>query len=443
MDEKKSLHQTPPAPQPLGVPSTNLQKTVTAQLSGGALPTPPKHPDLGSTGSAAEARPENLQALRTFKDDIARATKEKKISTVGAAIAENEKRLEGVKKTEERLKAQEEFRRAQEELREAQAIRAQDARKREAEDRDARAMRHEQEIKETTRSWQDEEARRKAEILKREEELRAAEHRLKEKERQERHPAQIDRATPVEAERRARGQKTLVASILLVLLGGVLGGGGYLYYEYKHGERNDAPFRFSSLIVANVEEEFVLDGRDGATLQRGLREKAEVVGIAVGEVAHIYITEYAAGSRRIVNGPEFFEALETRAGMPLIRSLEAPWGFGAYQGTTRDVFLILKTSYFEGAFAEMLAWEKTMGADLAVLMGIEEPSAGSSSNRPERSGLFEDRIIDNQDARVLYGDGGNNVLFYAFLDKETILITSSEEAFKELVSRLNSARVVR
>jgi hypothetical protein len=49
---------------------------------------------------------------------------------------------------------------------------------------------------------------------------------------------------------------------------------------------------------------------------------------------------------------------------------------------------------------------------------------------------FKDVFINNKDARVLTDNNNNPLLYYLFIDKENFVITQSEDAIKEVISRL-------
>ncbi|MGM3243131.1 hypothetical protein, partial [Bacillus cereus group sp. Bc237] len=47
-----------------------------------------------------------------------------------------------------------------------------------------------------------------------------------------------------------------------------------------------------------------------------------------------------------------------------------------------------------------------------------------------------DMVVNNKDARVLYGENREGLLYYAFVNKNNIVITSSLDALKEVITRL-------
>ena len=97
-----------------------------------------------------------------------------------------------------------------------------------------------------------------------------------------------------------------------------------------------------------------------------------------------------------------------------------------------NLFLIFETKDSSIAYASMLTWEKTLTSDMFILFDIN--ISGVNNNLLEKS--FKDVVINNKDARVLYDNNGNGILYYVFVNKNKLIITDSKEAIDEIVSRL-------
>ena len=52
-------------------------------------------------------------------------------------------------------------------------------------------------------------------------------------------------------------------------------------------------------------------------------------------------------------------------------------------------------------------------------------------------------MIVNKDVRILRDDNGNMILLYGIVDKETIIITVNDTAFKEIITRLNKEKTLK
>ncbi|MFZ2150018.1 MAG: hypothetical protein WAV15_02585 [Minisyncoccia bacterium] len=111
---------------------------------------------------------------------------------------------------------------------------------------------------------------------------------------------------------------------------------------------------------------------------------------------------------------------------------------GAEEGSTnRDGFFILiKVRNVIDIFDSMRAWEPKMFLDLYGFLGYQL--------NPDTSYLltkdFEEGIVENKNARLLYDKDKNLVLMYVFGDDNSVIVTNSEDAVKEIVLRIASKK---
>ena len=155
-----------------------------------------------------------------------------------------------------------------------------------------------------------------------------------------------------------------------------------------------------------------------------------------GLVEAIFLTKT---NTALLTTNNFLSLINSTAPAALTRSLSDKYLFGRYSNPNADnindktaTFLILYTNDYPLSYASMLEWEKTMLKDLYVLFNIKVPQINNS--------LFEkpwgDTVINNKDVRVIYGDDGRGILYYVFVNKNDLVITTSVEAMKEVISRL-------
>jgi hypothetical protein len=128
------------------------------------------------------------------------------------------------------------------------------------------------------------------------------------------------------------------------------------------------------------------------------------------------------------------------------RSLTADYLIGQhFQELSQDSYIILKTGSYEAALSGLLEWEKTMAGDIATLLNRFEI--------PTEEVVFEGAIIRNQNVRIatypsdVPADTSGNVprypfIMYSLLNKDTIVITTSEETFVEILGRLATSQFV-
>jgi hypothetical protein len=155
-----------------------------------------------------------------------------------------------------------------------------------------------------------------------------------------------------------------------------------------------------------------------------------------GTIKSIFLTKQTANGQQLLGMSDLIAKLQLTAPASLTRTLSDTYMVGTYEptdtGATPHLFLILQTNDYGQAYAGMLAWEKTLFSDFFALFSVDV-----SGSRQDLFGMpFKDVIIENKDARILYDDANKEVLYYIFIDQNTLMITDSQDAIKEVIARL-------
>ena len=160
---------------------------------------------------------------------------------------------------------------------------------------------------------------------------------------------------------------------------------------------------------------------------------------AQGLIQAIFFTKKTDTAIEVLNTNDFFSLIKTSAPGPLVRSLSDKYLFGKYSNINAEdasdkyaTYLILQTTNYNQAYASMLDWEKTLLKDLYLIFNINIPKEDTIIFDRQ----WKDIIINNKDARVLYGSDGKAILYYVFINKNSFVITNSMEAVKELITRI-------
>lgn len=161
--------------------------------------------------------------------------------------------------------------------------------------------------------------------------------------------------------------------------------------------------------------------------------------INTGTVKALFLTKNISGVTEELTAKSFLSLINTTAPGTLTRSLSDKYLLGKYlnqnsviESDKSAMFLIFQTTNYSLTYASMLDWERTMLIDLVALFNINIPKTDSVAfERP-----WKDIIINNKDARVLYGENGEGILYYVFVNKYNFVITNNEDALKEVISRL-------
>ncbi len=100
-------------------------------------------------------------------------------------------------------------------------------------------------------------------------------------------------------------------------------------------------------------------------------------------------------------------------------------------------FIILNPTSFDYAYSGMLQWEKKIVDDLFLMFDINV----SGENSYLLSKLFQDSILKNQDARVLYDNQGQVTLLYLFVNNDDLIIIAKDEGVVlEILNRLGALK---
>jgi hypothetical protein len=140
----------------------------------------------------------------------------------------------------------------------------------------------------------------------------------------------------------------------------------------------------------------------------------------------------------ILTSKDFLSLINTTIPGALARSLSDKYLLGEYGDISNSVnnttatFLVFETTDYNQAYASMLDWEQTMLRDLHVLFNISIPE----QNSPLYAKSWKDIIVNNKDARVLYNDNDQGILYYVFVNKNDFVIADNLVALKEVIGRL-------
>ena len=99
-------------------------------------------------------------------------------------------------------------------------------------------------------------------------------------------------------------------------------------------------------------------------------------------------------------------------------------------------FILLKVRSTADIFDSMRNWENNMLTDLHGFLKI---NLGSDTSYLFKKN-FEDGIIENKNARILYDSSGKIILMYIFADDNSVVITNSQDTAHEVILRLTSSQ---
>ncbi len=247
-----------------------------------------------------------------------------------------------------------------------------------------------------------------------------------------------------------------IVSYIVVFLSGLLITGGLsayaIYYFFGPTDitRIDVA-EVPSIIFVEEQKEFeFFDDESKRDIFRRIGVEKDSALLRLGNIEQLYFTRsiydesIASTKKMLVSSAEFIARSEFRIDSSFARNLlpEMTFGYHSFDGT--QPFIVFKTEFYEDAFAAMLDWEPRMNEDLSPLFGdivMETYLVGSSTRTRPANLTFEDVLVKNKEVRVLHDANGKELLLYGFPNPETLIITTNQYTFTEIVTRLQSIRI--
>ena len=139
--------------------------------------------------------------------------------------------------------------------------------------------------------------------------------------------------------------------------------------------------------------------------------------------------------------------------------------FGMYNYDGNQEFLILKVNSYDTAFSGMLLWEANLWQNFKNLFGLSVNTSSAQTNGVTSTSTsissssvptnltdqgssaidtmkFQDAQFDNQDCRVIKDASGKIIFLYSIINQNTIVIATSPDTLREIVSRINAAATI-
>ncbi len=195
--------------------------------------------------------------------------------------------------------------------------------------------------------------------------------------------------------------------------------------------------QFIPLIFNDKSTYLEVAGQKREEIIQTVRNEIVTSDVKSGGVEGIYLTENKSiiGLRRLLSvlkssfAPDASKVLVSdNFLMGLVKS-------GTSETVENAFFILIKMRSNLDIFISMKAWENKMLLDIHEMLGVE---LNSGTNYIFKKN-FEDGIVENKNARILYDKDGNVVLMYVFANDTSVIITNSQNAAKEIILRLASS----
>ncbi len=136
-----------------------------------------------------------------------------------------------------------------------------------------------------------------------------------------------------------------------------------------------------------------------------------------------------------IDKDDFLSLIQGTTPESLKRSMDKDFLLGKIvnkEKAENSYFLIFKINNYGQAYSTMLDWEQTLLKDLFIVFNINIPESDQSFFEKQ----WTDMIINNKDVRILTGQDGEGLLFYSFVNKKTLVITTNKEALNEIMYQI-------
>lgn len=226
----------------------------------------------------------------------------------------------------------------------------------------------------------------------------------------------------------------------LIFLFSTIGIVYYIYFRINSVDHTLEDLKIVPLIFVEKNKEIAVSGKDPRALEGEIvNDILQDTTLKVDVIEYLFFTETLGvqtqdgivQKKNIIPSDRLFEAVGIKMPPMLLRSLRPDFMLGFHSFNKNQPFLILKTDYYDNAFAGMLEWENGMAKDLLPLFGRVDHVTELSQRK------WDDTVIKNKDTRVLRNFDGSIALVYTFKDQRTLIITTSEDTLLEVSRRLD------
>lgn len=233
----------------------------------------------------------------------------------------------------------------------------------------------------------------------------------------------------------ATSKKNIVFTILGFLFVAAAIGVFVWTYQQKQKEVTPAPVvtaQPTSLIKAEDAQRIDIEGMEVEDIVTTVQTILANPGVQPGSVKNIVITRTTGGTTTRIPANEFLSTLQTHAPSNLVRALSPEYMLGVYLYDHDNLFLILHGSAHDFLLSGMLSWEPYLFNDMVPLFKIDTTGFTKAQLQDVK---FTDAVIQNRDTRAVFDANKKPLLYYAFVDQNTIVIATDPKTLTEVVHR--------
>ena len=248
-----------------------------------------------------------------------------------------------------------------------------------------------------------------------------------------------------------------IIAVLIIILFSYIGSKSAKTPQQVNTEKNPTQQVASGILYSEESVLINISNKGRTDLYKEILQGIATTKVPTGKIKYVSFVYQQGTTTRAVSASDFLNLLAPSAPDMLVRNLKPEYVFGYYSYDSNEPFIILRSTNYDSTFAGMLDWERSMYADLGDLIFKKESlvtktatASSTSTSSPSKQNVtteydtsFVDKVILNNDTRVLYRPNGNIAFFYTFFNKNTIIIATSEQSLREIIYRLTSGKITR
>ncbi|MBI5139265.1 hypothetical protein HZA26_01500, partial [Candidatus Nomurabacteria bacterium] len=211
---------------------------------------------------------------------------------------------------------------------------------------------------------------------------------------------------------------------------------GILYFFINSPEEIQAPpapVQFTPLIFTEKSSFIEVDPTSEDPIYKSILKEFDSSDVKKDGILAVYLTE----NKKLVELSRFLKIIDADFAISDPEIFSESFLIGMLKNETEYPFLLLKIKSFADVFNDLRLWEEKIFYDLHDFFKIKV----DVSNNYLLTKDFEDGVVQNKNARVLYSKDGVPVLMYVFIDDNSVVLSSSENVVKEIILRLDSAKI--
>jgi hypothetical protein len=191
--------------------------------------------------------------------------------------------------------------------------------------------------------------------------------------------------------------------------------------------------QYVPIIFTDKTDSVEVSGLKKEEIIQTILNKKNTTDFKTGEIEGIYLIL----DQKVLGFRKFLDLMKSNLDQTKIDFIGDNFLIGSTNENTRDLFVLLKMRSVADVFDPMRAWESKMFSDLHSL--FETDLNAYTKYLLEKN--FEDGVVQNKNARILYDKDGKIVMMYVYIKDDSLIITNSENAVVETIARLATSQV--